>query len=383
MFGACRWFYNHTLELRLRHYRMFGMSEGFKSLNRYRLNKHYTKSLFSRYPWLRCVSRVSLTQKLIDQEQAMKYRYTKQGRPQFKSKHKKQSFALPGVALCKNRITGNSIKLAKDLHVRVGGQHRIPEGEITTITIKKYTFNRYEASVRTKLCLEQLKYVKRDPVGIDLNVGDKILTASGGVKLNPVKAGEKTQHKIRHWNKALSRRARLSNRWVKAKEQLAKAHYKASEHRKYVLYSTVQELLFGAKPKQAAPALPEFIGIEKLKLSNMTRRGGSGKRGMNRAMLDRALGKCKEIIKYKCDELGVDFVEVNPAYTSKTCSSCAYVNKELSLKARQWQCPSCRTKHDRDHNAAKNVLLRAGIALRGDNVRPEGSSELKAVACEA
>ena len=383
MFGACRWFYNHTLALRSRHYRMFGKKEGFKSLNRYRLNKHYTKSLFNRYPWLRRANRLPLTQKLIDQEHAMKSRYKKQGFPQFKSKHKKQTFAIPGVFHCRNRIKNNSIKLAKDLSVRVGGQYRIPEGEITTITIKKYSFDRYEVVVRTKLCLEQLQYVRRDPVGIDLNVGDNLLATSDGVKIKPVKAGQSAAAKIRYWNKVLSRRVKGSGRWVKAKEHLAKAHYKLSQHRKHVLFVAARELLFNARTKQAAPTLPEYIGIEKLKVSNLTRKGGAYKRGSNRTMLDRGLRYFKQILKYKCEELGVPLIEVNPAYTSKDCSSCRYRNKDISLSVRSWQCPSCHAEHDRDINAANNVLLRAGIALRGDDVRPEGFSKLKAVVCEA
>ena len=370
MFGSARWFYNHALALRMRHYRMFGKKEGFKSLNRYRLSKHFTKTLSKRKPWLRSVYRISLTQKLIDQELAMKARYTKKGKPRFKSRKHKQSFAIPGIEICRGRIDNHKIKLKKDLHVRLCGEERIPDnGIITTITIKKWMFDRYEAIVRTKLEAHTVKHPKGDGIGIDLNVGDNLFVTSTGRKHNTAKPLKLHADKLARWQKVQSRRIKGSNRRDKARQMVAKTHFKIQEQRKHGLHVAALELL--KRENQAGRSHPSFIAIEDLKVANMTRKGGSRKKGLNRSFNDRSIGEFTRILEYKCDDLGIEIVKVNPRYTSKTCHVCGAVNKSLALADREWECSECGTIHDRDHNAAKNIL-RAGIALRAERLNGAG-----------
>ena len=369
-FGSARWFYNHALALRIRHYRMFGKKEGFKSLNYYRLNKHFTKTLFKRKPWLRSIHRISLSQKLIDQEQAMKARYSKKGKPRFKSRKHKQSFAIPGIDACAGKIDNHKIKLKKDLHVRIGGEERIPDkGIITTITIKKWTFDRYEAIVRTKLEAHAVQYPKGDGIGIDLNIGDNLFVTNTGRKFNTLKPLKLHADKLARRQKVQARRVKGSNRRDKARQMGAKMHFKVREQRKHGLHVAARELL--KRENQAGSSHPSFIAVEGLDVANMTRKGGSRKKGLNRSFNDRSIGEFKRILEYKCDDLGIEIVKVDPRYTSKKCHVCHAVNKDLSLADREWKCTECGTIHDRDHNAAKNIL-RAGMALRAETLNGAG-----------
>ena len=370
MFGSARWFYNHTLALRMRHYRMFGKKEGFKSLNYIRLSRHCTKTLFKRKPWLRSIYRISLTQKLIDQELAMQARYTKKGKPRFKSRKHKQSFAIPGIEICRGKIDNHKIKLRKDLHIRIGGEERIPEdGIITTITIKKWTFDRYEAIVRTKLEAHAVKHPKGDGIGIDLNIGDNLFVTNTGRKHNTAKPLKLHAGKLARWQKIQSRRIKGSNRRDKARQMVAKTHFKIQEQRKYGLHIAARELL--KRENQAGSSHPSFVVVEDLNVANMSRKGGNRKRGLNRSFNDRSISEFKRILEYKCEDLGIDLVKVNPKYTSKTCSVCNTVNKNLTLADREWECAECGTIHNRDHNAAKNIL-RAGTALRAERLNGAG-----------
>ncbi len=100
------------------------------------------------------------------------------------------------------------------------------------------------------------------------------------------------------------------------------------------------------------------IAVEKLAIQNMSRKGGSRKRGLNRSMMEQTWGVLFQQLRYKAEWAGRQFIEVDPSNTSKTCSRCDEVRKEKLADYRTFVCPSCGHTEDRDVNAAKNIQER-------------------------
>jgi putative transposase len=121
----------------------------------------------------------------------------------------------------------------------------------------------------------------------------------------------------------------------------------------------------------------DVIVIEDLNVKGMTRKpkpkpggigryernGAAAKAGLNKSVLDAGFGEFRRQLEYKCERYGRTLIVVNRWYpSSKTCSACGHLVESLSLKTRHWTCPACDARHDRDYNAAKNILA-AGLAV--------------------
>jgi putative transposase len=104
----------------------------------------------------------------------------------------------------------------------------------------------------------------------------------------------------------------------------------------------------------------DVVVLEDLAVKNMVRN-----RRLAKAIADCGWGAFRAMVEYKAARYGRRLIVVDRWYpSSKTCSACGYLLAELGLKTRAWPCPSCGTRHDRDHNAAKNILA-AGLAVAG------------------
>jgi putative transposase len=120
----------------------------------------------------------------------------------------------------------------------------------------------------------------------------------------------------------------------------------------------------------------DVIAIEDLNIAGMVRN-----RRLARAVSDAGWGEFRRQLEYKCERAGRTLVVIDRWYpSSKTCSACGHLLAELKLSTRHWTCPGCRTRHDRDHNAAKNILAAGQVVARGDSgdacgagVRRQGS----------
>jgi putative transposase len=127
----------------------------------------------------------------------------------------------------------------------------------------------------------------------------------------------------------------------------------------------------------------DVLVVEDLAVRNMTRRpaprpdpdrpgaylpnGAAAKAGLNKSIHDAGWGEFRRQLEYKAARYGRHLIVIDRWYpSSKTCSACGYLLSDLSLKTRHWSCPSCRTRHDRDINAAKNIRA-AGLAVAGGN----------------
>jgi putative transposase len=184
-------------------------------------------------------------------------------------------------------------------------------------------------------------------VGIDLGVTDFAVTSDGQRISNPHHLQRKAQSLARY-QRRLSRCRKGSNNRAKAKAKVARAHRKVRAARQDFLHKASTRLV----------REHDVIVIEDLAVTNMVRN-----RRLARAISDCGWGEFRRQLEYKCRRYGRELVVIDRWYpSSKTCSACGHLLAGLSLGTRHWTCPSCRARHDRDLNAARNIRA-AGLAV--------------------
>lgn len=365
--GIARWVYNHFLSLRIRHYKIYGKHKEYKAANAYRLSGHLTKlKTRPKYEFLKAGSSWSLQFKLEDMHKAFIGLWKhKRGFPRFKSvRHPNHKMRYDKTRF--SILDNKHIKISKLGVMEYRGN--LLEGKIVSATISQRVFGRVELSV-----LYEQEEVTRVPKGfIALDINCHNVTDNHGIKYNM--ASYYHQDKIRKWSKTLARRIKGSNNWHKAREQLAKWHYRAGRMRLDRAHKITYKIAMRSET-QAMHAI-----LEDINLQNITRKG-KHKRGLNRSLLDSSLGAIRQQLEYKC--AGVS--KIDRFYpSSKLCSECGVKNNDLLLSDRQWQCGSCGTLHDRDINAAKNIINKwLGDSQCGDDVRPILLFANDANVCEA
>jgi putative transposase len=200
-------------------------------------------------------------------------------------------------------------------------------------------------------------------IGIDLGVKDFAVTSDGERIANPRHLQRKARNLARY-QRRMARCQKGSKNRAKAKAKVARAHRKVRNARQDFLHRTTTNLVRRA----------DTIVIEDLNVSGMVKN-----RHLSRAISDCGWGEFRRQLEYKCQRAGRTLVVIDRWYpSSKTCSTCGHLLAKLSLSTRHWTCPGCRTRHDRDLNAAKNILA-AGLAVSacGADVRHSGSSRVQ------
>ena len=239
-------------------------------------------------------------------------------------------------------------------------KHRQWHGSISRITIKRDSCGDYWLYIITtytdfKPLPTTGESVGADNViqGMDLvysqtksGMKDAYLTLSTGEKKQHPQPLKQSLNKLRKLNKDLSRKEKGSNGWWRCVRQIARLYRKISNQRKDFHWQLASELC-----KKF-----DTIVIETLNLDGMKRLWG-------RKVSDLAFYEFVEILKYKCSKHKRLVKQVGQwTPTTKPCSDCGFHNETLKLSDRQWRCPECGSDHDRDINAAINIL-RAGIAV--------------------
>jgi putative transposase len=208
-------------------------------------------------------------------------------------------------------------------------------------------------------------------VGVDLGVRDFAVTSDGQRIANPRHLERKARNLARY-QRRMARCQKGSNNRAKARAKVARAHRKARSARRDFLHRTSTRLVRDN----------DTIAIEDLNVSGMIRN-----RHLARVISDCGWAEFRRQLEYKCERAGRELVVTDRWYpSSKTCSACGYLLGTLSLSIRTWQCPSCRTRHDRDINAAKNILAAGHAVARdspgdacGADVRHSGSPRVQSV----
>ena len=278
------------------------------------------------------------------------------GRPKIKKRHKFKSITYPGSAgwsLRNNRITLTfrkwNPKTGKWQFDRIPytfHKHRQWHGTISQVTIKRDNCGNYWLCLTTTYTDFRPLPTTGKSVGADFGMKDAYLTFSTGEKIQHPQPLKQSLNKLRSLNKELSRKQKGSNGWWRCVRAIARLYQKISDQRKDFHWQLASKLC-----KKF-----DTIVLETLNLDGMKRLWG-------RKVSDLAFYQFVEILRYKCSKHKRLLNEIDQwTATTKPCSDCGFHNENLTLKDRQWTCPECGSHHDRDINAAINIL-RAGIAV--------------------
>jgi putative transposase len=184
-------------------------------------------------------------------------------------------------------------------------------------------------------------------VGLDLGITHFATTSEGERVPNPRHLERKARNLARY-QRRMARCRRGSKNRAKAKVKVARAHRKVRDARRDFLHRTATKIVRDH----------DFIAIEDLAVKNMVRN-----RRLARVISDCGWGDFRAMLEYKSQRAGRTLVVIDRwSPSSKTCSACGHLLEALSLSTRHWKCPTCRTRHDRDINAAKNIVA-AGRAV--------------------
>jgi putative transposase len=277
--------------------------------------------------------------------------------PNFKKKHSGGSAEFTRAAF---RWKDGQLGLAKCSEpLPIRWSRTIPKGcEPSTVTVRLDASGRWFVSLlvndHTVKALSQINKA----VGIDAGITSLIATSDGEKVSNP-RHLQRLRHKLRQAQKALSRKVKGSNNREKARHQVARIHAAIADARTDFLHKLTTRLV---RENQT-------IAVEDLSVKNMMKN-----RKLAQAIADASWAELVRQLEYKCQWYGRELVKIDRWFpSSKRCGHCGHVVDKLPLDVREWECSECGTHHDRDINAAQNILA-AGLAVRvcGANVRPDG-----------
>jgi putative transposase len=231
--------------------------------------------------------------------------------------------------------------------------------EPSTITIKMSACGRWFASLLVDTNIAQLPKTDKS-IGLDVGITSLIATSNGDKVANP-KHFKQLRKKLKRIQKALSRKQKGSNNRDKARLQVARVHAQITDARKDFLHKLTTQLV---RENQT-------IVVEDLAIKNMVKN-----HKLALAISDASWGELIRQLAYKCEWYGRELIKIDRWFpSSKRCGNCGHIVDKLPLNIREWECPKCGINHDRDINAANNILA-AGLAVSvcGANVRPDRES---------
>ena len=325
--GSSRFVYNLALETKTTAY--LGSKHNFSPFDLIKQLPDLKKEC----EWLKEVNSQSLQQSIQNMDIAFKKFFKGAGFPKFKKKSNGGSFSIPQNVIVENDLLIIP-KFKEGIEIVL---HRPIKGTIKSATISVTPTGKYFASILVDTNTEipaKASIKENTTIGIDLGIKDFVITSEGEVFDNP-KFLRKAQSKLKYVQRKYSK-----HKGKRTKKKLAKLHENVVNKRKDFLHKVSTKLI---RENQT-------IALETLAVKNMVKN-----HNLAQAISDASWSTFVSMLEYKAEWYGKNILRIGQfAPSSKTCSCCGTINKELTLKDREWTCV-CGVKHDRDVNAAINI----------------------------
>jgi putative transposase len=357
-FGCVRVVWNRTLAERHRLYRAEGKGVSYAASDRALTAMKKDPGL----AFLNQVSSVPLQQALRHQHKAFEAFFARRaGYPRFKSRRGRQSATYTRSAFS---MRDGMLRLAK-----TSGPLRfvwtwldvdVTMLDSTSVTVVKDPAGRWFVTFHVDVPVAAPLHPTGESVGVDVGL-THFAALSTGAKIGHPKDWERHQRRLKRHQRRLARCQEGSRNRAKARVKVARAHAGVADARRDFLHKASTDLVQRF----------DVIAIEDLNVAGMVRN-----ESLARAISCTGWAEFRSMLEYKAERYGRAVVAVDRWYpSSKTCSTCGYLLASLSLATRHWACPACGTMHDRDINAAKNILA-AGLAVTacGGGVRHAGAT---------
>ena len=350
-FGCCRYVYNWALRKRTDAYYQEGKRLYYEQMSQ-------ALTLLKKqddHVWLNEVSSVPLQQSLRHLDRAfLNFFEGRADYPTFKKKHGPQAATYASSAF---KWDGTNLTLAKmDTPLDIHWSRPLPKGcKPSSITITKDCADRYFVSLLVEEDITPLPVVNKQ-VGLDLGLKSMVITSDGHTFGNP-KFFVKDEKKLAKAQRRLAKKKKGSKNRAKARLKVARLHAKIADRRRDYQHKLSTQII----------RENQIVCVESLQVKNMVKNHCLAK-----AISDVGWSEFVRQLEYKAEWYGRTLVKIDKWYpSSKRCFDCGHLLDSLTLDIRHWVCPECGVEHDRDINAAKNILF-AGQAIRacGESVRP-------------
>ena len=337
-FGCCRFVYNQTLAYKKELY-----EKEKKSVSKIDCNNYCNRELKKTYEWLKEVDKFALTNAIYNMDSAyQKFFKEHAGYPKFKSKHDNHksyttNFSNGNIAV---DFEHGKVKLPRIKKIKAK-LHRRFNGKIKSATVSQVPSGKYYVSVLVETEHVELPHTTQN-TGIDLGIKDLCIT-SGGKKYENPKIIRKYEKKLEKLQRQLAHKEKRSQNYYKTKKKIALCYEKITNTRKDYLHKVSHEII----------SENQVIVSENLQIKNMVKNHHLAK-----YISDASWYELTRQLEYKAKWNGRKYIKIDRFYaSSQICSICGYQNADIKdLTVRRWICPECGAEHDRDINAAKNIL---------------------------
>lgn len=358
LLGCYRVVYNQCLNRKIESYKNEGKTENLSTLGKF---VHHELLKDENFIWLREQNTKVLKQAVKDMLSAYKNFFERHsGYPKFKSKHdNKQSCRFEIGAISKrNDYTTYHLSLANIRNIKFRCNEKYAKylqkhrDNIRQATLTRLPCGEYYLSILVDGSLTHKVKDTNSVIGIDLGIKDFVITSEGEVFGNLHFKKSETK-KIKRLQHRLSKKQKGSNNRNKARIRLAKVYKKINDRKQYYLHAVSNSLIDEN----------QVICMEDLNVRGMVKN-----HNLAESICEMNFGEFRRMLEYKANWYNRKIVFVDRFYpSSKTCHNCGYVNKNLTLKDRQWICPQCGNMVERDYNAALNILDE-GLRIMGNIV---------------
>lgn len=345
-FGCARFVYNHFLAKRIEKYKQDKSNMSYNQCS-----KELTV-LKQEFKWLKEPDKDALQKALKDLDVAYNNFFSRSevGFPKFKSKRDRNKYYRTSCTNGNIKYLGNKIQLPKLGKVRIRDKRTQIEGKILNATISQNPDGRYYVSI----CCTDVSSMALEPVnhnvGIDLGLKEFAITSDGTKYANP-KYLAKSLKRLKFLQKSLSRKTKDSSNRNKARLKVARMHQKIANQRRDFLQKLSTEIIRNN----------DIMCLEDLQVKNMIQN-----HKLAQAISDVSWSEFVRMLSYKAEWYGRRIIRIDKFFpSSQTCHCCGNINPEVKdLSVREWTCPQCRIIHDRDVNAAINIL-NEGLRIAG------------------